>query len=238
MGKKVRRNSKSRNTKSRNNLRRSKVRRNNSTKKARKQRRGSRKQRGGADAGSPSASGPACPREEIITAKLKESQKGEEGKLIRVSILLTGLKKGTKITSQVKGRFKMADLASSQSLCDGFVIGYYDINPKNESITLDEVIDEINIQNFNQPQNGCFLKIIAKPRESEGEQTLGVLVTESAPTKEISVTTYLNPNSRYHLSQMYDPDQAQGLEQKIKEYTCGGKLRIELINIKPEGQTA
>jgi hypothetical protein len=47
MGKKVRRNSKSRNTKSRNNLRRSKVRRNKSTKKARKQRRGSRKQRGG-----------------------------------------------------------------------------------------------------------------------------------------------------------------------------------------------
>ena len=51
---------------------------------------------------------------------------GEKGDLIRVSILLTGLKKGTKITSHVKGRFKMADLASPQSLCDGFVIGYYD----------------------------------------------------------------------------------------------------------------
>ena len=227
MGKKVRRNSKSRNTKSRNNLRRSKVRRNNSTKKARKQRRGSRKQRGGSAA---PASGPACPGEKIITDKLRDSEKGEKGQLIRVSILLTGLKKGTKITSQVKGRFKMADLASPQSLCDGFVIGYYDEQYSN--LTLDEVIDEINIQNFNQPHNGCLLKIIAKPTQDEGKQRLDELLElfPSEPAK-IPVTTYLNPNSRYHLSQMYDPTQAQELEQKIKEYTCGGELRIERVNI-------
>lgn len=216
MGKKVRRNSKSRNTKTRNNLRRSKIRRNNSTKKARKQRRGSRKQRGGAEA-------PTCPAD--TETKLKESQKGEEGELIRVSILLTGLKKGTKITSQVRGRFKMADLASPQSLCDGFVIGYYD--KKYSNLTLEDVINEINTRNFNEPHNGCFLKIIGNPER--GTETLDQLATDSGTI--IKVNTYLNPNSRYHYSQMYDPAKAQDLEDKIQSFNCGGELLIERVNI-------
>jgi hypothetical protein len=235
MGKKVRRNSKSRNTKSRNNLRRSKVRRNKSTKKARKQRRGSRKQRGGT-----AAAGLTCYASDQtgqMESKLTESEMGEKKgeELIRVSILLTGLKKGTKITSQVRGRFKMADVASPQSSCDGFTIGYYD--KKYSNLTLDEVIEEINIRNYDEPHNGCFLKIIGNPTEDQGKQTLNQLAQPlnqlaqpllAEPTI-IKVNTYLNPNSRYHLSQMYDPAKAQDLEEKFKQFTCDAELRIERV---------
>ena len=167
MGKKVRRNSKSRNTKNRNNLRRSKVRRNNSTKKARKQRRVSRKQRGGVR----------------LSFQLKLSQIRHEDKekidkgvqYYRVWVNLPGFEReGKHVTSRYhkteKGNIiTVINYDDPEVECKELTILYYS-EETAKTIKINEILSEIK----EIPRDGCVFDnlILETASPSEGNTTL------------------------------------------------------------------
>lgn len=190
MGKKVRRNSKSRNTKNRNNLRRSKVRRNNSTKKARKQRRGSRKQRGGG-----------------LQDKLKESQENFEStegikkgiKYYRVWVNLPGIKKKGPLISSIDGRSTQTswrrmtriDL-DEERLCKELFIIYYS-EEAAKKIKMTNILNNFNEISRDGP---CVFNNldIGSANPSVGDTTLFVNLPGEKKSQMVSIDTKVQEN--------------------------------------------